>query len=75
MHNIRTIKRRVDEKRIRSQYVLTGSSNLLVQRNVLESLAGRAGYIPLLPLTRREQLGPGSEVEFNVAGTVLVARS
>jgi len=53
------IKRRVDEKRIRGQYVLTGSSNLLVQRNVSESLAGRAGYVPLLPLTRREQLGQG----------------
>jgi len=54
------IKRRVDEKRTRGQYVLTGSSNLLVQQNVSESLAGRAGYIPLLPLTRREQLGLGS---------------
>ena len=53
------IKRRVDEKRIRGQYVLTGSSNLLVQRNVSESMAGRAGYVPLLPLTRREQLGQG----------------
>ena len=54
-----SIKRRVDERRIRGQYVLTGSSNLLVQRNVSESLAGRAGYVPLLPLTRREQLGRG----------------
>jgi uncharacterized protein len=54
-----SIKQRVDEKRIRGQYVLTGSSDLLVQRNVSESLAGRAGYVPLLPLTRREQLGRG----------------
>ena len=51
------IKRRVDEERWGGQYVLTGSSDLLVQRNVSESLAGRAGYVPLWPLTRREQLG------------------
>jgi predicted AAA+ superfamily ATPase len=51
------IKRRVDERRWGGQYVLTGSSDLLVQRNVSESLAGRAGYVPLWPLTRREQLG------------------
>jgi predicted AAA+ superfamily ATPase len=54
------IKRRVDERRLRGRYLLTGSSNLLVQRDVSESLAGRAGYITLLPLTRREQLGLGS---------------
>jgi predicted AAA+ superfamily ATPase len=54
------IKRRVDEKRVPGRYLLTGSSNLLVQRDVSESLAGRAGYVSLLPLTRREQLGLGS---------------
>lgn len=54
------IKRRVDEKRFPGRYLLTGSSNLLVQRDVSESLAGRAGYVTLLPLTRREQLGLGS---------------
>ena len=54
------IKRRVDEGRFPGRYLLTGSSNLLVQRDVSESLAGRAGYVTLLPLTRREQLGLGS---------------
>jgi predicted AAA+ superfamily ATPase len=54
------IKRRVDEKRLRGRYFLTGSSNLLIQRDVSESLAGRAGYVTLMPLTRREQLGLGS---------------
>ena len=54
------IKRRVDEQRNLGQFVLTGSSNLLVQRNVSESLAGRAAYVPLWPLTRREQLGLGT---------------
>ena len=37
------VKRRVDENRVRGRYVLTGSSNLPVQRNVSENLAGRAG--------------------------------
>ncbi|NJD66363.1 MAG: ATP-binding protein [Chloroflexi bacterium] len=54
------VKRRVDEQREPGRYILTGSSNLLLQRNVSESLAGRAGYVSLAPLTRREQLGFGS---------------
>jgi hypothetical protein len=54
------IKRRVDERRAPGRYLLTGSSNLLVQRDVSESLAGRAGYVSLGPLTRREQLGLGA---------------
>jgi hypothetical protein len=36
--------------------VLTGSANLLM-RQVSESLAGRASYLTLWPMTRREQLG------------------
>lgn len=54
------IKRRVDESGSKGQYILTGSSNLLLQRDVSESLAGRAGYLTLWPLTRREQLGRAS---------------
>jgi uncharacterized protein len=54
------VKRRVDEGRVPGRYILTGSSNLLLQQNVSESLAGRAGYVTLGPLTRREQLGFGS---------------
>ena len=54
------IKRRVDEQHVRGQYILTGSANLLLQRTVSESLAGRAGYTTLWPFTRREQLGFGT---------------
>lgn len=54
------IKRRVDDQRTSGRYILTGSSNLLLQQNISESLAGRAGYGTLWPLTRREQLGFGS---------------
>jgi len=54
------IKRAVDERRERGRYILTGSADLLLHEKVSESLAGRAGYLTLWPLTRREQLGLGS---------------
>lgn len=54
------IKRRVDEGPVPGRYILTGSTDLLLQERVSESLAGRAGYVRLWPLTRREQRGLGS---------------
>jgi predicted AAA+ superfamily ATPase len=39
--------------------LLTGSANLLTMSKVTESLAGRASYLTLWPMTRREQLGLG----------------
>ena len=42
-----------------SGFLLTGSANLLLMRKVSESLAGRASYLTLWPMTRREQLGLG----------------
>jgi hypothetical protein len=53
------VKRAVDESRRPGRFVLTGSANLLLMRRVSESLAGRAAYLTLWPLTRREQLGLG----------------
>ncbi|MCI0433199.1 MAG: ATP-binding protein [Gemmatimonadetes bacterium] len=53
------IKRAVDERRVKGRFVLTGSANLLLMERISESLAGRAGYVTLWPLTRREQLGLG----------------
>jgi predicted AAA+ superfamily ATPase len=54
------VKRQVDQERIPGQFVLTGSANLLMLRNVADSLSGRAAYVTLWPLTRREQLGFGT---------------
>jgi hypothetical protein len=54
------VKQAVDEERQAGRFVLTGSANLLLARTVSESLAGRAAYVTLWPLTRREQLGFGS---------------
>jgi hypothetical protein len=53
------IKRAIDQRRTRGRFVLTGSANLLLMRSVAESLAGRATYLTLWPMTRREQLGLG----------------
>jgi len=53
------IKRAIDRKRVAGQFLLTGSANLLLMRRVSESLAGRASYLTLWPMTRREQAGLG----------------
>lgn len=59
---ILAIKTVVDRQRPRvlGQFVLTGSANLLMMKRVGDSLAGRAGYLKLWPMTRREQLGLGA---------------
>ena len=54
------VKRAVDEQRTPGRFLLTGSANLLLSRTVADSLAGRAVYLTLWPLTRREQLGRGT---------------
>ena len=56
------VKRMVDEDRPRrnGRFVLTGSANLLLMHRVSETLAGRATYVNLWPLTRRERLGLGT---------------
>ncbi len=56
------VKRVVDEDRPRrnGRFVLTGSANLLLMQRVSETLAGRAAYVNLWPLCRRERLGRGT---------------
>ena len=51
------IKREIDEQRAAGRFLLTGSANLLLMKNVSETLAGRASYLTLWPMTRTEQLG------------------
>ena len=53
------VKRETDRDRQSGRFLLTGSANLLLMRRVSESLAGRASYLTLWPMTRREQLGLG----------------
>jgi len=56
---LRTVKREIDRDRTPGRFLLTGSANLLLMRQVSESLAGRASYLTLWPMTRREQRGLG----------------
>lgn len=53
------VKRAIDRHRTPGRFLLTGSANLLLMRQVSESLAGRASYLTLWPMTRREQRGLG----------------
>lgn len=53
------VKRAIDRNRKAGRFLLTGSANLLLMRQVSESLAGRASYLTLWPMTRREQRGEG----------------
>ncbi len=55
------VKRAVDEQRPRrpGQFVLTGSANLLLMKRIGDTLAGRAAYVTVWPMTRREQRGEG----------------
>jgi len=56
---LRAVKRAIDRRRRPGRFLLTGSANLLLMRQVSESLAGRASYLTLWPMTRREQRGLG----------------
>ena len=56
---LHAVKRAVDQERTPGRFLLTGSANLLLMRQVSESLAGRASYLTLWPMTRREQGGEG----------------
>ena len=53
------VKRAIDRDRKPGRFLLTGSANLLLMRQVSESLAGRASYLTLWPMTRSEQHGFG----------------
>jgi hypothetical protein len=56
---LHAVKRAIDRERTPGRFLLTGSANLLLMRRVSESLAGRASYLTLWPMTRREQRGAG----------------
>lgn len=56
---LHAVKLAIDRERRPGQFLITGSANLLLMGQVSESLAGRASYLTLWPMTRREQLGMG----------------
>ncbi len=60
------LKRNVDEQRRPGRFILSGSANLALLGHVTETLAGRAGYFTLHPMTRREQRGTTAHEPFLV---------
>lgn len=48
---LHAVKQAVDRQRTPGQFLLTGSANLLLMQRVGESLAGRASYLTLWPMT------------------------
>ncbi len=60
------VKRAVDGNREPGRFLLTGSANLSLMRGVSETLAGRAVYVTLWPMTRRESTGAGAAGKWDV---------
>ena len=60
------LKRSVDERRKAGRFILSGSANLALLGHVSETLAGRASYFTLHPMTRREQRGATTHEPFLV---------
>jgi uncharacterized protein len=50
----RQLQGMLDTNTKRGQFILTGSNNFLLQEQISQSLAGRAGYVELLPLSYAE---------------------
>jgi uncharacterized protein len=44
----------LDESKTNGMFIITGSNNFLLQESISQSLAGRVGYLNLLPLTLDE---------------------
>ncbi len=51
---LRYLQVMLDKNTRRGQFILTGSNNFLLQEQISQSLAGRAGYISLLPFSYAE---------------------
>lgn len=58
------LKREIDRRRRPGRFLLSGSANLLLLKNMSETLAGRAVYLNLHPFHRREILGKTGQAPF-----------
>ena len=53
------LQAKVDEDQVMGQYILSGSQNFHLMRNITQSLAGRVGLFKLLPFDIKEMLKAG----------------
>ena len=60
----------IDEDRRPGRFILSGSQNFLLRRNISQSLAGRAGIVRLLPLDN-EELSDANLLPENVGRAIL----
>jgi len=58
------IKNTVDKTQRKIKFILSGSSNLLLMKEISESLAGRAIYFEMFPMTYREITGNIEKINF-----------
>ncbi|PKQ16386.1 MAG: hypothetical protein CVT67_05400 [Actinobacteria bacterium HGW-Actinobacteria-7] len=66
---LRAVKLAVDRDERPGAFLLTGSANLLRMRDVSETLAGRAAYVELPPLTLSERVGLPAPLSIDAAFT------
>jgi uncharacterized protein len=65
---IRAVKILVDQRQDRGQFILSGSARFLTVPTLSESLAGRAGFIDLWPLSLGERTGASADFADRVFG-------
>ena len=53
-HLFSYLQQLLDETKKRGLFILSGSNNFLLQENISQTLAGRIGYLQLLPLSLKE---------------------
>jgi len=58
------IKNTVDKTQRKIKFILSGSSNILLMKKISESLAGRAIYFEMFPMTYREITGNIEKINF-----------
>ncbi|MBI5180774.1 MAG: ATP-binding protein [Nitrospirae bacterium] len=59
------VKSAVDRTHRKMRFLISGSSNLLLMKNISETLAGRAVHFEMLPMSRREiEIGKGTPANF-----------
>jgi hypothetical protein len=65
---IRAVKILVDQRQDRGQFILSGSARFLTVPTLSESLAGRAGFVDLWPLSIGERVGAPADFADRVFG-------
>lgn len=60
----------LDETKKEGLFILTGSNNFLLQQSITQSLAGRIGYIDLLPLSM-EEIGSFGKRDWSIDELIL----